>query len=192
MFGINSTHKRALAREVGNIKRITRMKNKFAILGLITFTFGVLTILILNNSCQKDCSGFNYSECPSRDAQYIIVKFNMDSINNGFTKEELVNFEITFAGDFYSEKRQPVIMFLGYDENKFIFKAMFSFYCCGDGNAGFKMFNNNTNRVQVVDNVKFTEERPYDYCCGNYYTVKRFDFNGNRKSGGDTIFIDND
>jgi hypothetical protein len=116
----------------------------------------------------------------------------MDSIDNGFTKEELENFEITFAREYYTEERQAVTLFNGFDENKFIFKAMYSFYCCGDGNAGFKMFNNNTNRIQIVNNVKYKKERPYDYCCGYYYTVKRFDFNGNQKSGGDTIFINND
>jgi len=168
------------------------MKNKFLYIGLLALIPLIITPLITNTSCQKDCYYFDYGTCPPRDEQYIIVKFNMDSTGNGFTINELENVEVTYAREFYTEERQAVTEFLGFDFENYIFKAMYSFYCCGDGNAGFKIFNNNTNRVQIVDNVKYKKERTYDYCCGNYYYVKRFDFNGNRMNGGDTIYFNND
>ena len=115
----------------------------------------------------------------------------MDSINQGFTLDELENFEITFAREYYTEKKQPATYFLRFDFENFVFKGMYSYYCCTNENVGLKMFNNNTGTVHIVDNFKYKKERAYDYCCGDYYHIKQFDFNGNRMSGGDTIFIDN-
>lgn len=156
---------------------------------------GILIILIailLFNNCTKDCYDFDTSICPKNSEQYIVLRFNMDSTNLGFTNAQLENFEITYAREYYTELRQPVTKFLGFDSEKFIFKAMYSFYCCTDENAGFKMFNNNTGRIQTVTKVKFKKESSYDYCCGFYYYVKSFEYNGNKMNGGDTIYINND
>ena len=152
----------------------------------------IILLFLSSNSCHKDCHDFDSSNCPGREDQYIIVKFNMDSLNIGFTLDELENFEITFAREYYTEKRQPATQFLGFDFENFVFKGMYSYYCCGDENVGLKMFNNNTGTVHVVNNIKYKKERTYDYCCGNYYYLKQFDFNGNRMFGGDTIFINNE
>ena len=154
--------------------------------------FFIIILLFLSGiSCHKDCHDFNSSNCPGNEEQFIIVKFNMDSLNQGFTLDELENFEITYAREYYTEKRQPATQFLRFDFENYVFKGMYSYYCCGSENAGLKMFNNNTGTVYTVDNFNYKKERTYDYCCGNYYYIKEFDFNGIRMLGGDTIFIDN-
>lgn len=163
-----------------------------------TFHYRILNIclallIIIGFSCQKDCQNFDTKSCPDNIEEFIILRFDMDSLNGGFNKLELDTLKISRPGrncNFLSIedlKRAHI-----YDWKNGIFCAMHEYYCCGECATGFTLLNQRTGKIHIIDQIQYSRRKDKDYCCGDYYYIESFYYNGEKYAGGTDVMIFND
>lgn len=165
------------------------MKSISSFLFYTILTICVMSFIPLFQSCEKDCT--DRVVCPENIEEFIILRFDMDSANGGFTRQALDTLQITYPGTCHINNYEDLKRAHIYDWKNAIFCAMHEYYCCNQCATGFRILNQRTGTIHNIDQIEYRRSMDNDYCCGDYYYVESFYYNGVKYAGGTDVMIYN-